>query len=80
MSQGSAPRQGDAFRDTSEFCGSLVGPDSIYQTDIVVECPAADEAAFAGPFVARTLREVRRPGAPSIEPCGPTARGGSPGS
>jgi IS5 family transposase len=30
MSQGSAPRQGDAFRDTSEFCGSLVSPDSIY--------------------------------------------------
>ena len=30
MSQGSAPRQGDAFRDTSEFCGPLVSPDSIY--------------------------------------------------
>ena len=30
MSQGSAPRQGDAFRDTSEFCAVLVRPDSIY--------------------------------------------------
>jgi len=30
MSQGSAPRQGDAFRDTSEFCGPLVSRDSIY--------------------------------------------------
>ena len=30
MSQGSAPRQGDAFRDTTEFCDPLVGPDSIY--------------------------------------------------
>ncbi len=30
MSLGPAPRQGDAFRDTTEFCAPLVRPDSIY--------------------------------------------------
>ena len=30
MSQGSAPRQGDVFRDTTSFVGSLVKPDSIH--------------------------------------------------
>jgi len=30
MSQGSAPRQADLFRDTTEFCAPLVRPDSIH--------------------------------------------------
>jgi Transposase DDE domain/Transposase domain (DUF772) len=30
MSLGPAPRQGDVFRDTTEFCGSRVKPGSIY--------------------------------------------------
>ena len=30
MSQGSAPRQGDVFRDTSEFCAPRIRPDSIH--------------------------------------------------
>jgi Transposase DDE domain/Transposase domain (DUF772) len=30
MSQGSAPRQADVFRDTTEFCAPLVRPDSIH--------------------------------------------------
>lgn len=30
MSQGSAPRQADLFRDTAEFCAPLVRPDSIH--------------------------------------------------
>jgi hypothetical protein len=30
MSQGPAPRQADLFRDTTEFCSPLVGPDSVH--------------------------------------------------
>jgi len=39
MSQGSAPRQADLFRDTTEFCAPLVRPDSIHAL-LARECHA----------------------------------------
>lgn len=39
MSQGSAPRQADLFRDTTEFCAPLVRPDSIHAL-LARECQA----------------------------------------
>ena len=39
MSQGSAPRQADLFRDTTEFCAALVRPDSIHAL-LARECHA----------------------------------------
>lgn len=39
MSQGSAPRQADLFRDTTEFCALLVRPDSIHAL-LARECHA----------------------------------------
>ena len=39
MSQGSAPRQQDLFRDTTEFCAPLVRPDSIHAL-LARECHA----------------------------------------
>jgi len=52
MSQGSAPRQADLFRDTTEFCAPLVRPDSIHAL-LARECHALfPDELFADLFAA----------------------------
>ncbi|MGH3371243.1 MAG: transposase, partial [Nocardioidaceae bacterium] len=51
MSQGSAPRQADLFRDTTEFCAPLVRPDSIHAL-LHRECHALFPDALFGDLFA----------------------------
>ncbi len=52
MSQGSAPRQADLFRDTTEFCAPLVRADSIHAL-LAAECHALfPDELFADLFAA----------------------------
>ena len=58
MSQGSAPRQGDVFRDTSSFVGSRIKPDSIHAL-LARECFAVfPDELFADLFADLGRRSV----------------------
>ena len=58
MSQGSAPRQADLFRDTAEFCAPLVRPDSIHAL-LHRECHAlCPDALFSDLFADVGRRSV----------------------
>ena len=64
MSQGSAPRQADLFRDKTEFCAPLVRPNSIHALLALPGAPSRKRPLLC-PTRAPVATDVEAPGGSS---------------